>query len=239
MIFLLATRYLNLVSVIIAAFLLSFLLVGCYSPSLTYSLVYLLKLLFNETADFWQNRTLPEISLRAGYLAMCVNLDSAMECVAAHNLTALYSSSSIVLDEGTISLTDISSALSDVCNPRVLICCIIMSLALIVLILWLAIPLVPAKLFVRRVTLGLGVLTVLLWGLGAMLQHQTVLTTVKLVEVSSMGLITSSRGGRAEAMTWTAFLFLAVATIGIGFACWYPGKKDGCEKKECSKKWRM
>lgn len=226
----LATRYLNLVSVIIAAFLLSFLLVGCYLPSLTYSLVYLLKLLFNETAGFSQDQTLPDITLRAGYLAMCVNLDSTMECVAAHNLTALYSSSSVALEEGTISLTDVSSALSDVCNPRILICCIIMSLSLIVLILWLAIPLVPAKLFVRRVTLGLGVLTVLLWGLGAMLQHQTVLTTVKLVEVSSMGLITASRGGRAEAMTWTAFLFLSVATLGIGFSCWHSATKDNNEK---------
>lgn len=215
------TKYLNLVSVVIAAFLLSFLLVGCYSPDLTYSLVYLLKLLFSETAALVsQNLSLPDITLRAGYLAMCVSIDSAIDCVAVHNLSLLYSSSSIVLEEGTISLADVSSALSDVCNPRLLICCIIMSLALIVLILWLAIPLVPAKMFIRRVTLGLGVLTVLLWGLGAMLQHQTVLTTVKLVEISSMGLITSSRGGRAEAMTWTAFLFLAVATIGLVLGCW-------------------
>lgn len=228
-----AIKYWNLVSVTIAAFLLSFLLVGCFSSELTYSLVYLLRLLFNDSADLVSlNLSLPDITLRAGYMAMCVSVDSAMECVAAHNLSVLYASSSIKLEEGTMSLTDVSRGLSETCNPRLLVCCIILSLLLIVLILWLAIPLVPGKMFIRRVTLALGVLTVLLWGLGAMLQHQTVLTAVKLVEMSSLGLIKLNRGGRAEAMTWTAFLFLFVATIGVGFENWKEVQPQVKEQKK-------
>lgn len=218
---LLVVKYVHLVSAIIAAFLLTFLLFGCVSTDLTYSLVYLMKMLFN--ADALSNSThpsIPDITMKSNYLAMCVTLDSATECVSAHNLTSLYESSSVVLTDGTYSLSDIASNLSDVCNPRLLVSCIVLSLILVLFSTWLAIPLIPWKVAARRIAFGFGVILVLLWGLGAMLQHQTVLTAIAVLEVSSLGLISMKRGGRAEAMTWTAFLFLAVATIGLAFGCW-------------------
>lgn len=214
-------KYLNLVSATIAAFLLSFLLFGCVSSEAAYSLVYLLKMQFDqEKSDISFNNLASDIVLKAGYLAMCVSINSTTACAAAHNLSALYELSSLQLLEGTVSLADISIRISEVCNPRLLVSCILLSLTLIVFILWLAIPLVPGKIIMRRVTFGLGCVTVLLWGLGSMLQHQTILTAVALVDVSSLGLVTLSRGGRAEAMTWTAFLFLMTATIGLAFGCW-------------------
>lgn len=217
----LVTKYLHLVSAIIAAFLLVFLLFGCVSLDLTYSLVYLLSMSFNDDSlSNSSSLSIPDITMKSSYLAMCVTLDSLTECVSAHNLTALYESSTVTLSEGSISLSDIASSLSGVCNPRLLVCCIILSLILILLLTWLLIPLVPWKVAVRRLAFFFGLLSVLLWGLGAMLQHQTVLTAIAVVKVSALGLVSIKRGGRAEAMTWAAFLFLAVATIGLAFGCW-------------------
>lgn len=213
----------NLISAVIAVFLLAFLLVGCYSTELAYSLVYLLEMLFGNETEFLvasQNQTLTLLTLKSGYLAMCVSSDTSTVCAAAHNLSSLYESSKVELAEGSLSLADIATSLANVCNPHLLVCCIILSLVLTLLILWTAIPRIPGKIFIRRAAFGVGAISVLLWGLGAMLQHQTVLTAVLLVKVSSMDIVSVSRGQRAEAMTWTALLFLIVATIGIGIGCW-------------------
>ena len=43
-----------------------------------------------------------------------------------------------------------------------------------------------------------------------MLQHQAVVTSVEMMQQSSFQLLIGTRGGRAEAMTWTAFSFILV-----------------------------
>lgn len=60
---------------------------------------------------------------------------------------------------------------------------------------------------------------VLVWGLGAMFQHQAVAGALEFSQVALLGIVEVKRGTRAEAMSWAAFVFIAVACISLGVEC--------------------
>ena len=209
------------VSVFIAIFLLGFLLVGCTSADAAYSKVHLVRLEFNETIanSVSSNSLITELSLAAGYLGMCVLADGSKMCSTAKNALDLAPYATISVGESSLSLVEVSKALRNVCHPRLLATSLALCLVLLLVMSWLALPLVPGKVVVRRVGCGLAALALMIWGLGAMLQHQAVAGAKSFSEAALLGLVIVAKGGRAEAMTWTAFAFLLASCLALGAEC--------------------
>lgn len=207
----------TLVSLIIALFLLGFLLIGNVSTAPAYSSVFMIKLRFNTTADAFDELVTRNVSLladryiTANYMGICAGLENGKKvCSGAGNFTSLDQYLSVDVQGTKISLAEISLGFTDACHPRLLVVSLIFVVLLLLTVLWCAIPLLPSKALVRKISVGLCLLNILIWGLGLMLQHQTVASAIRLVGPSSMGMVVASKGGRAEAMTWTAFAFLLV-----------------------------
>lgn len=209
----LITKAFTFVSLIITLFLLGFLLIGNVSSAGAYSSVFMVKLRFNSTADALEfaNNTVADRYITANYMGICAGLENGKKvCSAAANYTSLERYLSVDLQDTRVSLAEISLGFTEACHPRLLIVSLILVVLLLVTVLWSAIPLLPSKPLVRKISVGLCFLNVLIWGLGLMLQHQTVAAALKLVGPSSMGMVVATKGGRAEAMTWTAFAFMVV-----------------------------
>lgn len=209
------------VAIVIAVFLLGFLFAGCSGSSLTYADVYLVTLLFNDTlaASVSSNSLLTDFSLAAGYMAMCATASGSSVCSMASNTSALEAYSTIIVGDSLISLVALAQALSRICHPRLLECSLAMCLALLVMVAWLSVPLVPGKITVRRGACVVAAATALVWGLGAMLQHQAVAGARQFSEVALLGIVEVQRGARAEAMSWAAFAFILAASIGFAVEC--------------------
>lgn len=94
---------------------------------------------------------------------------------------------------------------------------VIMTLLILAIMVYEALYIVPGKLVARKIVCFLSIVNVLVWGLGSMLQHEAVNTAFQIVGPSSMGLIQVVVGKRAEAMTWTAFTFILILSIGSIF----------------------
>lgn len=209
------------VATVIAVFLLGFLFVGCSGTGSAYANVYLVTLLFNQSlADsVSSNSLLPGLSLAAGYMAMCASASESTVCSMASNTSALESSSTIDVGDSLISLVALAQALRHVCRPHLLETSLGLCLGLLVMIAWLSVPLLPGKLTVRRCACAVAAATVLVWGLGAMLQHQAVAGAREFSQAALLGIVEVARGTRAEAMSWTAFAFVVVAFMGFAVEC--------------------
>lgn len=222
--------------VFITFFLLGFLLIGCMETLSTFSKAYLMKLEFNKTSELFPkieqaysqvNKTgsLADMLIRASYLAMCVDMDSSMACSSTINLSTLsnYSGISIIpVTNGTttqIDLVLVAKSFSDNCYPRILMSTIALTVLLTLFVFWSSVPLLPGKMMARRIACGLLAITVLLWGLGAMLQHQAVSSIKNMIGSTSMYTMMATLGKRAEGMTWTAFSFLLLSCIGLVALC--------------------
>ncbi|KAF3991679.1 hypothetical protein FT663_00990 [Candidozyma haemuli var. vulneris] len=213
----LITKTFTVVSLIIALFLLGFLLIGNVSAAPAYSSVFMVNFKFNTTADAFSEvistntSSIAKRSITANYMGICARLEDGKKvCSAAGNYTALDKYLSVGAQGTKISLAEIASKFTEACHPRLLIVSLMLVVLLLLTVLWCTIPLLPSKPLIRKISVGLCLLCILIWGLGSMLQHQTVASTVKLVGPSSMGMVIATKGGRAEAMTWTAFAFLLV-----------------------------
>lgn len=195
------------------------------SANATYSSVYLVKLSYNESSSAFDDfhidsgASATNISLTANYMAMCVSSDHDRVCTAADNTTRLDQSSSIKLGESKMSLYDISYAITEACHPRLLVAAIILSLLLLLMVICCTLPFFPVKHLVRRASCGLALFIALLWGLGSMLQHQTVEGAEQFISVASMGLVSVAKGSRAEAMAWTAFAFSLTSFFSLALTC--------------------
>lgn len=221
-IFKLVPKFLHSISLIIAIFLLSFLLLGCTGESSTYSKVYLAKFQFNNTSPTIANNltsnssSIMPVALSVGYLGLCASQGKVVSCTSYSTLDSLRNSTSINLgnSSGKIpELTSIAVALNNACHPRLLMATIVIILATFTMCAWCCVPMVPCKRPVRMASCGLSGFNVLLWGFGSMLQHTAVSAAAGIVPAASMSLVSMQTGGRADAMTWTAFLFLTIALI--------------------------
>lgn len=208
------------VALVVAVFLLGFLLIGGASTDTAYSSVFLIKAAFNQTLPVLAetlNYSAPAITIKANYMALCVCTSNQLICSATKNLTALQQATTITNGAVSISLVDVATAMLEVCKPYLLVTSIVMVLLLLLFVIWTGLPFVPGKLVASKVALCLEGLTVLLWGLGAMLQAQGVESASEFISVASLGLVVVLRGGRAHAMAWSAFLFIFASFICLGF----------------------
>ncbi|CAI5760680.1 unnamed protein product [Candida verbasci] len=220
--------FLSIIIQFIGAVLLSFLLLGCIDTSSNYSNVYLYEYQFNSTSSMYEhanatNSNLQDISVRVGYLGICLNLDSELTCSSYNQLNGTYS---ISLLDSDLDLINFAEAFSSICHPRVLASCIALTLIVLLILCYIMIPIKAGKLIVHKVCLAFSFLNFSLWGLGAMLQHQAVITSVVISEESSLNLIKSSTGGRAEAMTWTAFSFNLIVFFTLLLENWKDFKQS-------------
>lgn len=202
---------------LVTLFLMGFLLIGNLSTASAYSSVYMVKLSFNTSAEAFLelasngSSAIGSRYITTNYMGMCGKLETGAKlCSTLTNSTNLGDYFAVSFQDSGISLIDIAHNFSDACHPRLLITSLVLVVLLIVALLWCAIPFLPSKPLVRKLSAGLCLVCILIWGLGLMLQHQTVAAAIKLVGASSMNMVIASKGARAEAMTWTAFAFLVV-----------------------------
>lgn len=186
-------RFLALVLLFISVILLSFLLLGCVELSASYSNV-------NLAAVRSKSAT-----LLLGYLNACYR-DDSLVCATYPKL------STIVSDKELVKWAE---KFSETCLSYVLIVTICLTLVWLAVHAYTLVPILPAKMAAKRVCLAIAVCTVLLWGLGAMLQDKLVGTAVALS--LSFSEIKVSAGKRAQIMTWTAFAMLVVAGACCGW----------------------
>lgn len=207
------------VSLAISAFLLAFLLIGGASTDPTYSSIFLIKASFNLSSPLLEsalNSTATTLTIKANYLALCVSSQNLLMCSPSKNFTALHEATAISNGPVNFSLVDVAQALTAVCKPYLLITSIILTMFLLVFVIWMNVPYVPGKFLTTKIALGLSGLTVVVWGLGAMLQQQGVEGAKEFIHMASMEMVDVTRGGRAHAMAWTAFAFQLAAFLCIG-----------------------
>ncbi|WPK23813.1 hypothetical protein PUMCH_001059 [Australozyma saopauloensis] len=206
-------------ALVISVFLLGFLLIGGASINSAYSSVYLLKASFNQTSPLLvqaANSSVTGITIKANYMALCVSSTNQLMCSPSKNLTALQEATTISNGPVNFSLVTVAEALTQVCKPYLLVTSIVLLLLLLVFVIWIGLPFVPGKAMASRIALGFTGLTVVVWGLGAMLQQQGVEGAREFILVASMEMVIVLRGGRAHAMAWTAFSFVLAAFLCLG-----------------------
>lgn len=219
-------NFLLFIFLFITTFLLSFLLLSCYSEAEAYSSVFLTKYGFNEqdfvTVTMDNSTEAPgnytDFSIKIGYLSFCVDYEDKLTCTTFDGIDKLntYPIISIETENGSssIDLIKLAAKFNDICYVYVLMVVLIITLLCLGIIFWNMIPLLPGKVLARKIVCGLSAINVLLWGIGSMLQHEATKANASLVPLSSMDLVHVASGNRAEAITWTAFSFLCVFCIG-------------------------
>lgn len=202
-------------ALVISAFLLGFLLIGGSSTDPAYSSVFLIKASFNQTSPMFplsaSNTTVGDLIIRANYMALCMSTDTVSVCSPSKNLTTLESTTTIINGPINFSLVTVAETMTKVCRPYLLVTSIVLMMLLLLLVIWTGLPFVPGKLMATKIALGLTGLTVIVWGLGAMLQQQGVEGAKEFINVASMGMVVVRKGARAHAMAWTSFAFVLAA----------------------------
>lgn len=212
----------------ITTFLLSFLLVSCYDSAQAYSGIYLTSYTFNKdqmlVVSFNGNTTADDLigfNIKVGYLYFCISYDDSSTCTSFSNIEKLDYYPIIHVDSGndstTIDLVKLAEKFNDICYSYILITVLILTLLSLLISIWNLIPLLPFKNMSQKIITALSLAGLLVWGLGAMLQHQATKVNKSLVPVASMNLVDVKVGSRADAVTWVAFSFLAVVSLGNGF----------------------
>lgn len=230
---LLAHRNLLLVVLeIIPLFILTFLVAGCLSTPSSISSVYLVDYRFNNTLPLYPavqnaytalNSTSADTALmvvRVGYLGICVGSNSlSMECVSRSSTILLASFPGVQLHGPNASLLSLDLVLlattfsNHLIHPYLLVAADILCAVLLVVAVWRALPLMPAKPLAARLLFVLTPVVCMMHGLAAMWQHVACNSATQLVPQATLHVVSVSRGTRAHAMTWTAFAFLATVAL--------------------------
>lgn len=225
-------RILMLILLLISVFLLSFLLLGCSSKASTYSSIYLIRYQFNKSSSLYplikssyKNKNLTNyenLKVTSGYLGLCIHLDDEITCTSKSDLSQFGSTSIPLYTSGSnststqLDLVSLGSHFSNNINhPYILIATIVLTLILLLSLLYVAIPGLPAKPMVNKFNLALAPITTLIWGLGSMWAHVAQRAGKQLVEEASMSIVMAHIGRKAGAMTWTPFTFLCIVAIGV------------------------
>lgn len=208
----------------ITTFLLSFLLVSCYDSADAYSDLFLTSYTFNKdqmlVVSFKGNTTeddLVSFNIKVGYIYFCISYDDSSTCTSFSNIEKLEYYPIINVDSGndstTIDLVKLAQKFNSICYSYILMSVLILTLLSLLLVIWNLIPLLPFKLICRKIMTLLSLASLVVWGLGAMLQHQATKANKSLVPVASMDLVDVKVGSRADAISWVSFTFLAVITL--------------------------
>ena len=250
-----ALLLLTIIIQFIATVLLSFLLLGCIDISSNYSNVYLLNYSFNTSSPAIQqlalptqnantnssttnlspifynsNATLSDVQVRVGYLASCLIIGDDKSCSYYTSMPQLPQLSLDLTNNVVFNLLDIAKSFSELCHPHMLMTTVILTLITLVTLCYLILPL-PFHAVVEKFGLGVGFINMFLCGLGAMLQHQVVETTEKLLKEMSFGVLKGMSGTRAENMTWVAFSFCTCVFLSLVGMNWTRMKLEKKSKK--------
>lgn len=218
-------KFFHGISLVIAVCILTFLLLGCTTLPRTYSSVYLATVHFNQTilphADTNSTTNSTAACFKMGYLGLCLVLGNSTQCAPYLALTNITNAAyTTVLTSGNQSLlldmAKVATGVNNACHPHLLMASIVITLVLLTLGAWCMLPFVPGKYWARNCGCCIAAINVLLWGLGSMLQHTAIETATNTIASASMGLLSMEMGKRADAMTWTAFLFLIVLLLCSG-----------------------
>lgn len=216
--------------------LLAFLLLGCIDASSNYSNVYLFNYKFNSSSSLYQHLTLDsnststnststassfldsdlsKISVKVGYMALCISADDFQQCSSYVDLQSI-PQLTISFFETKFNLLDIAQTFHTfIVHPRLLMASMIFTLAILIILCYLVLPICFGTLTIKRIGLLLSFTNMMLWGLGTMLQHQLVIATTKLLTGASFEVVEVGRGQRAETMTWVSFSFLIVVFLSF------------------------
>ncbi|KAI5968601.1 hypothetical protein CANMA_002346 [Candida margitis] len=208
--------------------------------SSNYSNVYLFTYKFNSSSSLYQHLTLDSnttetsintttttttnspldselsnISVKVGYLALCLSAKDIQQCTSYVNLNTI-PQLTITFLETDFNLLNIAQTFHEsIVHSRLLMASILLTLALLLILCYLVLPISLGALGVKRVGLVLSFANMMLWGLGSMLQHQSVNATTKVLSEASFQVVQVERGQRAETITWVAFSFLIVVFLSF------------------------
>ncbi|QLQ80400.1 hypothetical protein HG537_0D04010 [Torulaspora globosa] len=184
---------------------------------------------------------LETVRVKSGYMGVCLlNLPKQYDgsttiCYPRKNLfnTTIYSDLSIELfnlptSNGTSSsssqknvpiklnilqLGQLTSV--EIIHPYILMATIVLSCVMFLLIIYVTLPKVPKKSLVNRLLLIWSSVLTLLWGFGTMWTHVGINASAEMVSAASMGIIHSTKGKKAAALSWSAFAFLLIDCLII------------------------
>lgn len=230
-------RNFALLAHLVSFFLLGFLLIGSSSSNGAITAIYLIRLTYNTSsasADAlmaaYSNETDTTLTVKANYLGLCASTESGgTVCTSSHNLAAVEEATG---STGAVNLFAIVEGLRLICYPWVLVATLVIILLVIVVELYHVMPFVPGRYMARKVCLGATALTVMVWGIGAMLQHQAVKGAKAFVDAATDDYIEVKVGTRAEAMLWAAFLLLILATLASCFRVYQDHRRQQKEAAE-------
>lgn len=209
-------RHFSLVAVFITVVLLSFLLGGCVMDTGSVAAVSLVTL---RSSD---------LEVRVGYLGMCVRAgaNATLACSTRGRINALMHSQR----GAAATAVELANVLALSCHPYTLIATLAMSLVLVLLLVWGAVPFFPWTRRSQRFNCVLLFAVMLTWGLGSMLLQQATTTLHRAVGPASKHEIAASVGRRSVAMTWTAFAFVLAVFLSTTVGYLRGGEERGKEQ---------
>ncbi|KAI3404187.2 hypothetical protein KGF56_002948 [Candida oxycetoniae] len=228
--------FLTIIIQFIATVLLSFLLLGCINTSSNYSSVYLFQYKYNSSSTLYKNLSpslstnitattsasnstlLSDVHVSIGYLAACIDIATQKTCTYYSQIQNI-PQFSISFDGVNFNLLNIATSFNEICHPHLLMATIILTLVCLIILCYMILPL-PFRPYMEKFGALLSFINLLLWGLGAMLQLQSVKTSDKMVQQSSFDLISGVSGSRAEIMTWISFAFNFIVFASLLLMNW-------------------
>lgn len=219
----------------ITIFLLTFLFIGCTSPSSSFSSVYVIQYQYNQNSTLYSNveneyngKNLSGYStmqIRAGYLSVCaLNDNNSPTCASKSNLSALqnynqgidmYNSTSIQASIAAVDPLQLAQSFSNnIINPYFVLISLFFTVVGFVSTIWTGTSFLPQHKVMHQVwlySIGLGWL---FWVIGGIWLRVAANASVQTIQQSSFTLLQAEMGSRASAMGWTAFAFLTLSVIG-------------------------
>lgn len=190
---------------------------------------------------------LESVVVKAGYMGVCIlNLPNVRGAVCyprkdlsnttyyndlsielfnipSQNTSSTTAANNIPIKLNILQLAQLTSV--EIIHPYLLMATIALSIIMFLLILYAIIPKLPKKYFVNRFLLIWSSSLTLLWGFGSMWTHVAINASYELVPRASLGIIETSKGKKAETMSWFVFAFLLVNCLIIWFLYFRDRKK--------------
>lgn len=224
-------KYLSLVSLLVAMFLMAFLFLGSSYPDKAYRNVYLAQFRYNTTLPLFQAAKpvahAETVVVSANYLAMCVSVENRTTCSTLRDVSQLHAVSTLRIGNLLVSLALMLQAFVDVSHVGWLATSVCVVAAGVVLSLVSMVPCLPYAVYVNVAKFILSLAAALWWLAGLFIQLQMVSTATRLVPLALLALVQAKRGRRAEAMAWSAFALLVLALAAQAAGLWRERRREG------------
>lgn len=219
-------RFVTLVFLTVAIFLLSFVMSGCLHTSSVFSNVYILEFQYNPKSTFYNSSSVSyhndsQLSIKTGLAGICTEIDGDRMCTTQNiellNTTLLHPVSNFTIygsnkNEilGHLNLLDLATSFSSKDKYVIFMAALIMLGAGTALMIFTAFFLSPTDSIQNRaMNVFMIIGTVLVFG-SCLITHTGAKNAQVAVEEASMGLVKIHIGRKAAAMYWTGFSFLVL-----------------------------